>query len=250
MPSPTQVGLRMLFAASQVKVVNKSIFVGFVALMLVLKITCANAQQFGTAEEARAMLDRAVAALRSDQIKALREFNDADNKEFHDRDLYVSCFNIADGVFTAAPSAMVGMDIRSFNVGDDPMAKKPSMQSRVRQKETSLRWTLISRRRVSQLSSSLLRLASAIRAAPSLFTNNQHWQSQCNCLIDQPARLNGSLFCSRRDRKIAASIGSLKQYRTYAARSSSTYMSNLPAHDQQEIYDFVVSRELSSRHWT
>ena len=124
MPSPTQVGLRMLFAASQVKVVNKSIFVGFVALMLVLKITCANAQQFGTAEEARAMLDRAVAALRSDRIKALREFNDADNKEFHDRDLYVSCFNIADGVFTAAPSAMVGMDIRSFNVGDDPIGQK------------------------------------------------------------------------------------------------------------------------------
>ena len=124
MPSPTQVGLRMLFAASQVKVVNQSIFVGFVALMLVSKITCANAQQFGTAEEARAMLDRAVAALRSDQIKALREFNDADNKEFHDRDLYVSCFNIADGVFTAAPSAMVGMDIRSFNVSDDPIGQK------------------------------------------------------------------------------------------------------------------------------
>jgi hypothetical protein len=114
----------MLFAASQVKVVNKSIFVGFVALMLVSKITCANAQQFGTAEEARAMLDRAVAALKSDQIKALREFNDADNKEFHDSDLYVSCFNIADGVFTAAPSAMVGMDIRSFNVGDDPIGQK------------------------------------------------------------------------------------------------------------------------------
>ena len=206
MPSPTQVGLRMLFAASQVKVVNKSIFVGFVALMLVLKITCANAQQFGTAEEAKAMLDRAVAALRSDQIKALREFNDADNKEFHDRDLYVSCFNIADGVFTAAPSAMVGMDIRSFNVGDDPIGQKAF---------------------------------DAIQGTP-----------EGNCLIDQPARLNGSLFCSRRDRKIAASIGSLKQYRTYAARSSSTYMSNLPAHDQQEIYDFVVSRELSSRHWT
>ena len=29
--------------------------------------------------------------------------------------------------------------------------------------------------------------------------------------------LNGSLFRSNRDRKIAASMGSLKQYRTYAA---------------------------------
>jgi hypothetical protein len=37
--------------------------------------------------------------------------------------------------------------------------------------------------------------------------------------VVQPARLNGSLFRSNRDRKIAASMGSLKQYRTYAAHS-------------------------------
>src|SRR5262249_16383027 len=51
----------------------------------------------------------------------------------------------------------------------------------------------------------------------------------------QPATLNGSLFRSNRDRKIAASIGSLKQYRTYAAHSSSTYMSNLPAYDSRKF---------------
>ena len=96
----------------------------FATLFLILTAASALAQSFGSAEEARAMLDRAVAALKSDEAKALREFNDADNKEFHDRDLYVSCFNIADGVFTAAPSAMVGMDIRSFNVGDDPIGQK------------------------------------------------------------------------------------------------------------------------------
>lgn len=70
------------------------------------------------------MLDRAVAALKSDEAKALREFNDEDNKEFHDRDLYVSCFNIADGNFTAAPSAMLGTDIRTFKVGDDPIGQR------------------------------------------------------------------------------------------------------------------------------
>jgi hypothetical protein len=96
----------------------------FATLFLMLMASSAIAQSFGSAEQARAMLDRAVAALKSDQVKALREFNDADNKEFHDRDLYVSCFNIADGIFTAAPSAMVGMDIRSFNVGDDPIGQK------------------------------------------------------------------------------------------------------------------------------
>jgi cytochrome c len=70
------------------------------------------------------MLDRAVAALRSDETKALSEFNDTNNKEFHDRDLYVSCFNISDGKFTAAPSAMVGIDVRTFNLGDDPIGQK------------------------------------------------------------------------------------------------------------------------------
>jgi len=70
------------------------------------------------------MFDRAVAALKSDEAKALRELNDADNKEFHDRDLYVSCFNISDGNFTAAPPAMLGMDIRTFKVGDDPIGER------------------------------------------------------------------------------------------------------------------------------
>jgi hypothetical protein len=67
---------------------------------------------------------RAVAALKSDEAKALREFNDADNREFHDRDLNVSCFNVADGNFTAAPSAMLGTDIRTFKVGDDPIGQR------------------------------------------------------------------------------------------------------------------------------
>ena len=70
------------------------------------------------------MLDRAVAALKSDESKALGEFNDADNKQFHDRDLYVSCFDISDGKFTAAPSAMLGMDIRTFKAGDDPVGQR------------------------------------------------------------------------------------------------------------------------------
>jgi hypothetical protein len=96
----------------------------FATVLLVLTTGSATAQSFGTAEEARAMLDRAVAALKSDQAKALREFNDADNKEFHDRDLYVSCFNVSDGNFTAAPSAMLGIDIRTFKLGDDPIGQR------------------------------------------------------------------------------------------------------------------------------
>jgi hypothetical protein len=96
----------------------------FATFFLILTAASAIAETFGSAEEARAMLDRAVAALKSNEANALRELNDPDNKEFHDRDLYVSCFNIADGKFTAAPSAMLGTDIRTFNVGDNPIGQR------------------------------------------------------------------------------------------------------------------------------
>jgi hypothetical protein len=96
----------------------------FATLLLMSTTMSAIAQSFGTAEEARAMLDGAVVALKSNEAKALREFNDADNKQFHDRDLYVSCFDISDGKFIAAPPAMLGMDIRTFKVGDDPIGQR------------------------------------------------------------------------------------------------------------------------------
>jgi cytochrome c len=108
-----------------VKVVNKTIFAGFVALMLVSKITCANAQQFGTAEEARAMLNRAISALKTDEDEALTEFNDPDNKQFHDRDLYVVCFNMSDGKITAyLGPALLGVDIRTLSLNDDPIGQR------------------------------------------------------------------------------------------------------------------------------
>ena len=58
-------------------------------------------EPLGTAEQARAMLDRAVAALKANQGTALQAFNDAHNKDFRDRDLFVYCFNAGDGKFTA-----------------------------------------------------------------------------------------------------------------------------------------------------
>ena len=59
--------------------------------------------QFGTAAEARSMLDRAVAAVRADKNKALAAFN-AGSDGFKDRDLYPFCANASDGVFTAHPT--------------------------------------------------------------------------------------------------------------------------------------------------
>ena len=96
-----------------------------IAIVLIVGITCANAQQLGTAEEARAMLGRAVSALKSNEDKALAEFNDPDNKQFHDHDLYVVCFNVSDGKITAyLGPALLGVDIRTLTLNDDPIGQR------------------------------------------------------------------------------------------------------------------------------
>jgi hypothetical protein len=61
------------------------------------------AAQYGTAEEAKAMLDRAVAAVKEDKAKALDTFNKG-KAGFKDRDLYVWCANASDGILTAHPT--------------------------------------------------------------------------------------------------------------------------------------------------
>jgi hypothetical protein len=68
---------------------TKTVVASTVATLLTLSVALAVTQQFGTAEEAKAMLDRAAAALKSDETQALRAFNDTNNKLFHDRDLYL-----------------------------------------------------------------------------------------------------------------------------------------------------------------
>ena len=85
----------------------------------------AEAQQFGTAAEAKAMLDRAIAELKANEAAALAKFNDKDNKQFRDRDLYVFCFNTSDGKFRAHPNpALMGTDIRALKVKDDPLGQR------------------------------------------------------------------------------------------------------------------------------
>ena len=59
-------------------------------LPLLLAAPMAIAQQFGTAAEARAMFDRAIAALRANPTAAIERFNAAEGG-FRDRDLYVFC---------------------------------------------------------------------------------------------------------------------------------------------------------------
>jgi hypothetical protein len=60
-------------------------------------VATTQAGQYGTPEEAKAMLERAVAAVKEDKAKALDMFNKGEGG-FKDRDLYVACANASDGV--------------------------------------------------------------------------------------------------------------------------------------------------------
>src|SRR5215470_16261584 len=84
-----------------------------------------SAQSSGTAAEARTMLDNAVAALKANEATALAAFNDKSNTKFHDRDLYVFCYDMTDGKFTAHPNAaLMGTDVRTLKIGDDPLGQR------------------------------------------------------------------------------------------------------------------------------
>jgi signal transduction histidine kinase len=89
------------------------------ALTAVLALPiAASAQQgqFGTASEARAMLDKAVLAVKADKPKALATFNSGEGG-FLDRDLYPFCFDAGAGTFVAVgPNAkrLLGTDVRSL----------------------------------------------------------------------------------------------------------------------------------------
>ena len=89
-------------------------FVVSFALILVLSTTASIwAAEFGTAEEAKAMLERAVAAVKEDKTKALDMFNNGEGG-FKDRDLYVWCANASDGIITATPYWNRGKQLRDI----------------------------------------------------------------------------------------------------------------------------------------
>ena len=71
------------------------------AVLVSLALIAAQAE-FGTQEEAKAMLEKAVAAVKENKEKALELFNKGEGG-FKDRDLYVFCANASDGVITAHP---------------------------------------------------------------------------------------------------------------------------------------------------
>ena len=68
--------------------------------------------QFGTAPEARAMLEKAVAAVKADKPKALDMFQKGEGG-FRDRDIYPFCANAGDAIITAHPT-LKGQNLREL----------------------------------------------------------------------------------------------------------------------------------------
>ena len=96
---------------------RRSLASALAALVVLWSGALPSAEPFGTAEDAKAMLERAVEALKAHQAAALKAFNDEKNKQFHDRDLYVFCFSLPDGNFTAYESpVLLGTNIRELTL--------------------------------------------------------------------------------------------------------------------------------------
>src|SRR5262245_38671362 len=95
--------VRRAAPAEEVMARNLSIVIAQAAILLSFSLSARAAEaQFGTEAEARAMLDRSVAALKENKERALEMFNKGE-RGFSDRDLYVFCANASDGILTAHP---------------------------------------------------------------------------------------------------------------------------------------------------
>lgn len=82
-----------------------------IAALLIATSSVVFAGNFGTADEAKAMLEKAVVALKSNKGAALTKFTKGEDG-FKDRDLYPFCGG-ADGIFTAHPT-LVGKSLKDL----------------------------------------------------------------------------------------------------------------------------------------
>jgi hypothetical protein len=96
----------------------RTLMIGAVSAAALTLSAAAFAQgQFGTPQEARAMLDKTVAAVKADKTKTLDMINKAEGG-FLDRDIYPFCFNLSDGKILAVASnnakQFLGTDVRAL----------------------------------------------------------------------------------------------------------------------------------------
>jgi hypothetical protein len=100
----------------------RTVIIGILSTATLGLSTAAFAQQgpLGTADEAKAMLTKAVAAVKADEAVALAMFIKGEGG-FKDRDLYPFCFRVADAKALATPLAVpAGTDVKTLK---DPTGK-------------------------------------------------------------------------------------------------------------------------------
>jgi len=90
---------------------KRLILLSTLATLLLFVASFVVAGDFGTADEAKAMLEKAVAAVKADKAKALEEFTKGE-AGFKDRDLYPFCGG-PDGNFSAHPK-LVGQSLKDL----------------------------------------------------------------------------------------------------------------------------------------
>ena len=105
----------------------RTLVASIAALVAVSTVAIAQKADFGTAAEAKAMLEKAVTAVKADKAKALKSFNDGTDG-FKDRDLYPFCANAADGIFTAHPK-LAGKSLKELKDKDGKALGEAVMSS-------------------------------------------------------------------------------------------------------------------------
>ena len=92
---------------------NKLFIIMISLISIILFSTFSIAMEYGTAEEAKAMLERAVKAVQNDKEAALKDFNNG-SKMFKQNDLYVFCYDAETGEILAngANKSIVGKNVK------------------------------------------------------------------------------------------------------------------------------------------
>jgi signal transduction histidine kinase len=100
---------------------SRHLMIGVLAAIALMFSTTAFAQ--GTSADAKAMLDKTVAAIKADKAKTLDQINKGEN-DFLKGDIYPFCFNLSDGKILAVanPNAkqLIGTDVKALK---DPTGK-------------------------------------------------------------------------------------------------------------------------------
>src|SRR6516225_7682411 len=93
----------------------RTLVIGALGVLAALFSTMAFAQ--GTAADAKAMLEKTVAAIKADKAKTLDQINKGENG-FLVGDIYPFCFNLSDGLLVAVGKpngeGLLGKDARKF----------------------------------------------------------------------------------------------------------------------------------------